>query len=104
MTRETRRRLDERIEREIELLDTLVPGTAGYSEATQRLDTLIKARYDTVDGGVARWLKLGVEAAGVVCPLIFYGVWMKRGLQFEQTGAFTSNVFKGLMSKFRPAK
>ena len=96
--------LDERIAREIELLDTISPSDPGYSAATNRLEALVKARYDTVDNGIAKWLQTGVDLVGIGAPLIFYGVWMKRGLEFEKTGAFSSSVFRGLTSKFRPTK
>ena len=48
------------------------------------------------------YLKMGIEVAGMVLPLIFYASWMKKGLKFEETGAFTSTTFKGLISKFKP--
>lgn len=51
-----------------------------------------------------RWTKLGIAAAELVLPLIFYGVWMKKGLKFEETGAFTSTTFRGLINRFRPTK
>ena len=104
MTRQTRKLLDERIEKEIELLDALSPNDPGYQAATNRLETLVKARYDTVDNGITKWLKLGVDLIGIGAPLMFYGIWMKRGLEFEQTGAFSSNVFRCLTSKLRPTK
>lgn len=104
MTRQTRRLLDERIEREIELLDSLSPNDPGYQAATNRLEMLIKARYDTVDNGVSKWLKMGVDIVGIGAPLAFYGIWMRRGLEFEKTGAFSSSVFRSLTSKFRPTK
>lgn len=104
MTRQTRRLLDERIEKEIELLDALSPNDPGYSAATNRLESLIKSRYDTVDNGISKWIKLGVDLVGIGAPLVFYGVWMKRGLEFEKTGAFSSSVFRSLTSKFRPTK
>ena len=75
MTRQTRRLLDERIEKEIELLDTLSPNDPGYQAATNRLEMLIKARYDTVDNGVSKWLKMGVEIVGIGSLLAFYGIW-----------------------------
>ena len=96
--------LDERIAREIELLDTISPSDPGYSAATNRLESLIKSRYDTVDNGISKWIKMGVDLVGIGAPLVFYGVWMKRGLEFEKTGAFSSSVFRGLTSKFRPTK
>lgn len=48
-----------------------------------------------------RFLRVGVDAAGVVLPLIFYGIWMKRGFKFEETGTFTSMTFRGLINKFK---
>ena len=104
MTRQTRKLLDERIEREIELLDSLSPNDPGYQAATNRLEMLIKARYDTVDNGVSKWLKMGVDIVGIGAPLAYYGIWMRRGLEFEKTGAFSSSVLLSLPSKFRPPK
>lgn len=104
MTRQTRKLLDERIEQEIKLLDSLTPTSPGYQAATDRLEMLVRARYDTVDNGISKWLKTGVDIIGIGAPLIFYGVWMRRGLEFEKTGAFSSSVFRGLISKFRPTK
>ena len=43
-----------------------------------------------------------VQALGIVLPLSFYAVWMKRGLQFEETGSFTSKTFQGLTKFFKP--
>jgi hypothetical protein len=51
-----------------------------------------------------QYLKIGVEVAGVVLPLIFYGAWMKKGLKFEETGTYTSTTFKGLFNRFKPTK
>ncbi len=49
-------------------------------------------------------IKIGVEVLGVTAPLVFYGIWMNRGLQFEEEGSFTSQTFKGLIGKFKPTK
>lgn len=51
-----------------------------------------------------RAVKIVLEALAVGAPLIFYGIWMRRGFKFEETGTFTSSVFKGLFSRFRPTK
>ncbi|MCM1363446.1 MAG: hypothetical protein NC215_00480 [Ruminococcus sp.] len=51
-----------------------------------------------------RFVKVGIAGAELILPLIFYGVWMKRGLKFEETGSFTSATFKGLFNRFRPTK
>lgn len=47
-------------------------------------------------------LKIGVDVAGVVLPLVFYSKWIGEGLKFEQEGTFTSQTFKSLMAKMKP--
>ncbi len=51
-----------------------------------------------------RWVKIGLEAGGLVLPLLFYGKWMKAGFKFEETGTFVSQTFRGLFSHFRPTR
>lgn len=51
-----------------------------------------------------RYFRLASSAAQVILPLLFYGVWMKKGLKFEETGTFTSQTFRGLINCFRPGK
>ena len=51
-----------------------------------------------------RYFKLGIEAAGIVLPLIFYATWMRRGFKFEETGTYTSTTFRGLFNRFKPTK
>ena len=51
-----------------------------------------------------RYFRIGIEAAGIILPLVFYAVWMRRGLRFEETGTYTSTTFKGLFNRFKPTK
>ena len=51
-----------------------------------------------------RYFRFGMAAAELVLPLMFYGIWMRRGFKFEQDGTFTSQTFRGLFSRFRPTK
>lgn len=51
-----------------------------------------------------RYFRVGIAAAELIIPLIFYGIWMRKGFKFEETGAFTSTTFKGLFNRFRPTK
>ena len=51
-----------------------------------------------------RYFRLGVEAAGIILPLIFYAAWMKRGFKFEETGTYTCTTFRGLFNRFKPTK
>lgn len=55
---------------------------------------------DTMNDKV-KLIDLGVQAAGIILPIIFYGNWMKKGFEFEQSGTFTSNTFKSLIGKFK---
>ena len=49
-------------------------------------------------------IDLGIQAAGIILPVIFYGSWIKKGLEFEKEGTFTSTTFKGLISKLKIMK
>lgn len=51
-----------------------------------------------------RIIKVLVDGATILVPIIFYNVWMNRGFKFEETGTYTSNTFKNLFSKFKPGK
>lgn len=51
-----------------------------------------------------RYFRVGVAAAELMVPLIFYGIWMRKGFKFEETGTYTSKTFTGLINRFRPTK
>jgi len=126
---ETRSLLEEEIKAEIRDLSTLQPGSKEKTEAIEDLARLYKLKieetknvldYDEKIRGYKcddklkksqlteqvkdRYFKLGVEAASIVLPLIFYAAWMKRGFKFEEKGTYTSTTFKGLFNRFRPTK
>lgn len=121
------------LDREItqELMDLYMqdPESEGYGAATERITKLYKLRVDQAlaeselelktkqaesefelkvkqleEGKKDRRVKFGVDVAAVSLPLVFSWIWMKRGFKFEETGAFTSQTFKGLFSKFRLTK
>ena len=58
---------------------------------------------DTMNDKV-KLIDLGVQAAGIILPIMFYGSWIKKGLEFEKEGTFTSTTFKGLISKLKIMK
>ena len=58
---------------------------------------------DTMNDKV-KLIDLGVKAAGIILPIIFYGSWVKKGLEFEKEGTFTSATFKSLISKLKIMK
>lgn len=43
-----------------------------------------------------------LTAAGIAAPLICYGAWYRKGLEFEKTGTVTSGFFRNLINKFKP--
>lgn len=122
--------LEEEIRTEFEKLKSLTPGEKGHSEAVEAMVKLYKLNIDETENNRAfmersdrdidrereyqikimelneaklnRYFRFGAEMAGVMLPLMFYGIWMKRGFKFEETGTFTSTTFRGLFNKFRP--
>lgn len=51
-----------------------------------------------------RYFRVAIAGAELLVPLMFYGIWMRKGFKFEETGTFTSTTFKGLLNRFRPTK
>ena len=51
-----------------------------------------------------RYFRLGIAAAEIILPLVFYAAWMKRGFKFEEKGTYTSTTFRGLFNRFKPTK
>jgi hypothetical protein len=129
MDEEIRDLLGEVIKTEIRNLSTLELGSKEKSTAIEDLAKLYRLRieetrnewdfnekYESRDSDMQfkknqleeqvkdRYFRLGVEAAGIILPLIFYGIWMRKGFKFEETGTFTSTTFRGLFNRFRPTK
>lgn len=117
--------LNEEIAEEIQALSTLTSGSKEKSTAIDDLTKLYKLRIEENksewdadekynDNEVKRvqiaeqvkdrYFKLGIAAAELMIPLMFYGVWMKKGFKFEETGTYTSTTFRGLFNRFRPTK
>ena len=51
-----------------------------------------------------RRIKYGLDAASIGLPLLFYGIWMKQGFRFEETGTYTSQTFRSLFGRFSPKR
>lgn len=127
--KEIRDLLEEEIRSEFGKVSSLQPGSKEHSEAIESLTKLYKLNIEEVENdrsfrqkseesvnkdlelklkaaeidesAKTRYFRLAVEGVGIVLPLIFYGIWMKRGFEFEKEGTFTSSTFKGLINKFR---
>ena len=51
-----------------------------------------------------RYFRVAMTGAEIVLPLVFYAKWMKQGFKFEETGAYTSTTFRGLINRFKPTR
>lgn len=108
---ETKELLNEEIKYILEDLSNLPEDS---EERTVMVDNLVKLyklkieeNKNSEDNAAKKkdqYLRYGIDAAGIILPLIFYGVWMGRGFKFEEKGTFTSQTFKGLINRFRPTK
>lgn len=103
---EVKRLLDEEIKAQIKDLASLSTGSKVKTDAIEGIAALYRLRIDENKDSqfVDRALKYGLEAAGLILPLIFYGCWMRRGLEFEKTGTFCSKTFQGLTRMFKPTR
>lgn len=110
--------LESEIKSEIENLSTLEPGSDKHSTAVKSLSELYKLNIEEdahkkdddnkniqlKEQNKDRYIRLALEAASIVLPLVFYGIWMKRGFEFEKEGTYTSTTFRGLFGKFKTTK
>ena len=129
MGREIKMLLEKEIKNEIENLSSLEPGSETHSTAVESLAKLYKVKLDEdkalneclekndmhkseehfkiaqIEENVKdRYVKIGIAAAELVLPLMFYAFWMKKGFKFEEDGTYTSTTFRGLFNHFRPTK
>ena len=116
MGEENRSLLEEEIKAEIKRLGSLESGSQEHTTAVDSLTKLYKLKIENreidqeskaaqMEESVKdRYFRFGMAAAELVLPLMFYGIWMRRGFKFEQDGTFTSQTFRGLFSRFRPTK
>lgn len=129
MNDDVRNLLEEEIITEIKALSSIQSGSKEKSEAIDDLVQLYKLRIEETkledergfkseqsicekklkaaqfrEQVLDRYYKTAIEAAGIVLPLIFYAVWMRKGFKFEEDGTFTSTTFRGLFSRFKPTK
>lgn len=129
MGEENRSLLEEEIRTEIKRLGSLESGSEEHSSAVDSLTKLYKLKLEEDRNATEhlekagsreidqdfkaaqlaesikdRYFRVGIAAAELVLPLMFYSVWMRRGFKFETEGTFTSQTFRGLFSRFKPTK
>lgn len=115
-------KIDEVIATDLENLKNLEPGSVEKSKEIQNIDILYRlnleqAKLEQAEAeNLARsvreeakakeeakqtLIKSGTDILKTVIPLAVYGVCYTKGLQFEETGAFTSQTVKGLLTKVK---
>ena len=118
MDEQIKEMMEEEIKAEIEHLSELEPGSEEKSKAIDvmsklcrlnvevaKVDTEADEKREQIRQQVReRYVRIGIATAEIVLPLIFYGIWMRKGFKFEQDGTYTSTTFRGLFSKFKPTK
>lgn len=115
---ESKKMLEEEIKTEIQNLSSLNPGSKERTAAIDELSKLYRLKIDEAksleetkvkidqisEQTKDRYFKLGIAAAELIIPLVFYGAWMKKGFEFEKEGTFTSTTFRSLFNRFKPTK
>lgn len=101
VTVDTINKLYETVNKEKEI--GLKGDSLAIEEANNCENRKIKSK-ETKSGMILSGLKTAVELSAVVVPVVFYGVWLKKGFEFEEEGTITSNTFKGLISKFKTTR
>lgn len=110
--------LNEVISEQLKNLKNIEPGSQDHIDATESLAKLYKLKIEEETSIMEignkinqskkenrnSIIKMSVEVAGIVLPLVFYASWMNKGFKFEQTGTFTSTTFRGLFQKFKTTK
>lgn len=72
------------------------------SEAKERSENLEEFRLSEMVRD--RYFRTGIAVLEIVLPLMFYGVWMRRGFKFEKDGTYTSKTFMNLFNRFKPTR
>lgn len=117
MGEEIKNLLEKEIKNQIENLASLEPGSEKHSTAVESLAKLYKVKLDEdktsmeyldktqnresdegfkiaqIEENVKdRYVKIGIAAAELVLPLMFYAFWMRKGFKFEEKGTYTSTT------------
>lgn len=103
-----RERIDSCIEQATTMYTQAV--NAGDVEKVNKLSDILTKLYDMklkaiekkdskAFGVIKDSLDIGLKAAGIFAPLMLYWACFNKGLQFEETGAYTATSFKNCLGK-----
>lgn len=108
--------LDHELEQEIQDLFLVTPKDEGYALVTDRLHKLYKVRSDELleekrlkfeiqqakENKKQNSIRIVVDLAAIVLPLVVYIGVVNKGFYFEEHGSITSSTFRNVLQKFRP--
>lgn len=70
---------------------------------SKRQNEDLQLKVDQARGNkIERISRIVLDLLAIFTPPIAYGIWMRRGLEFEKDGTFTSTIFRGLVNKRNP--
>ena len=99
--------LEEELRRNLDALKTLAPGTTEYNRVAEATENVFKLYNEEIHKGrdeVLKIMKIGTDVVITAGSFAFYGVWMKRGIKFEETGSLNSQTFRGMTQLFKPKR
>lgn len=102
-----REKLEKEIDARLDAFDKIPMGTQEDRSAVDSFEKLWRLKLETEEKARKDWAELGLKAlsvavdfGGIVGPLMFYNLWMKRGFEYERDGTFTSGTFRLLQNRF----
>lgn len=129
MNDEIKEMLDENLKANLETLSNLDVESEEYKKVAESLTVLYKLKLEDdkvknelidktlnrereekykkkqlIFNCVEQGVKVGIVVIEVAVPIAFYTVWMRAGFEFEKENTFTSQTFRNLFARFKPAK
>lgn len=105
MADETKKKLNNEIESVLDCLERIEPDSENYKTIVENLETLYRLKIDEnttivdeLKNLVDNKTKLILGIGGLVIATVFDGVWMRKGLRFEQTGSFNATTYRWWMN------
>lgn len=100
-------RVEDEINHALDKLNEFDPTTQEYETICKNLEQLCQTK-NTLNfypedntQNKDKIIEYSFKAAELLVPIMFYGAWMRRGLEFEKNGSFTSTTFKNFINKFK---
>lgn len=111
---EIEKKLDEAIESAIDDVNALNGGSDEKVKASEAVAKLVQSKIDydkaqnektaTKRREIKDWVNIGLQTVVPIAGFIFYDVWLRKALHFEEFGTIKSPMTRGLLQKILPKK